>query len=225
MSLKDLITAIVGAKQTVASLDERISKLNRERREIEQAPPHRDDLIAWVKRGLDEASKNFLTNLRWHWNEDALSRQSGMTFGEGCGPQLLALNNGKPSDGHATLWLSHFGHSDDRRFSLGNAGAAITHFMRQLMEPQIPDLNDRCFPNASKGLRHADRMKRIDEIDAAIEKALAERDELRTQLASAHATAASHVPAPIEPDPRRGVTLESMRAAADPELRAAAARR
>jgi hypothetical protein len=218
--LKDILAAITGAKDTIASLDQRVAKLTRERAEIEARGPHRDDLIGWVMRGIDQAEKEFFRVLRHNWNETELARHPGSTIGEDSGPQLLAMGIGTADA--PNLWLSRFGNGDHRYFTHGASVTPLIFFMRPLLEARAAELVDRCYPNASNGLKHADRMKRLAAIDAAIDAALKERDELREQLASAAKHADDAKPRPHIVD--GGATLERMATSDDPDVRAAAHR-
>jgi hypothetical protein len=185
MNFKTVLDAIVGAKTTIASLDKRISALQTEQQKLKWASPHREDLIAWAKRGLDEGADNFLQLLQAHWNETTLARYPGSDVCDGPGAQLLALNSIMPSPGHDTIWLSAFGATDYRRFTFGGSASAIVFFLRPAIEEQLPALIDRCFPSASKGVKHADRCKRLAANAMELEDLERQRDELRDTLAQA----------------------------------------
>ncbi len=223
MSLRDLIKSITGAKSSITELEQRVATLSKEREEIERRPPHRDDIIAWAVRGLDEADSHFFNCLRFHWKPEVLERFPGSVIGSESGPQILAMPVGV-HQGSENIFLSPFGKDDWRRFTMGGSASPLMHFLRPLIEKEIPSLVDRCFPDANKGLKHADRIKRLEEIDAAISKAVLERDELLEQLQTA--AAAAHRPKPIDQGTSFTITqaLEANAKSEDPEARELARR-
>jgi hypothetical protein len=168
----DFFNALRSARNTVGAIDSKRAKLSAERDEVAAAPPHIDDVKAWAVRGLDAASEHFLGRLkRWHFNDEALAQWSGETLDGHAGPQLLGI----------TPTVPHGSGPAPGTFDVSRqAGdiAAITHFLRPVIEAQLPKLIEESFPGARKGMRSSERRARLEKLDKQIAALDAERAEL-----------------------------------------------
>jgi hypothetical protein len=158
-------------------IDKEIAKLEAERAKVEAAPPHTTDLVNWALRGLDTAQESFLGRLkRWHFSDQTLTAWPGAHFETHSGPQILALSQMAPTQGHVTP--APIGNQPDL--------AAVTFFLAPAIREMLPKLVEESFSAARKGTKAADRKKKLAEIDNKLEELRAKRDELLAGISEAH---------------------------------------
>jgi hypothetical protein len=169
----EIFNALRGAKNTIGAIDSKLTKLRAERAEVAAAPPHLDDVKAWAVRGLDSASEHFLGRLRrWHFNDAAMAKWSGETLDNHAGAQLLGISATIP--GHVCPAPGNIA------YDMPPANiCAVTHFLRPVIEAQLPKLIEECFPGSRKGMRSSERVAKLDKAIGALE---AERNEYVAEL-------------------------------------------
>ena len=167
MALLDIFGALRSATNTISAIDKKLRKLHEEQAALEVAPPHIDDVKAWVLRGLDTASQDFLGRLkRWHFNDDVLKAWSGVTLDSHAGAQVLGLSSLSPN----FVTPAPVGNFADIM--------AVTHFLRPAIERELPALVEQCFPGAKNGTRSSERRAKLAAIDTKIAALEAEREQL-----------------------------------------------
>jgi hypothetical protein len=177
MNFKDVLSAIGLAKSTRANLDSKIAKLQAEQQDLNQRLPHAEDLVAWMCRAIDAQSAEFLARLeRWYFKPEVIANHAGVWFEQDVTVNLLAMPPTSP-DGPQIAPTTGIDHR------IGNASLlALTHFLGPAIKEQIPNLVAKHFPQASKGVRSADRAARLSAIAEELESLTEQRDALDASL-------------------------------------------
>ena len=197
MAISELISGLAGALAEVRAeltvVESDLSKLESERADIVNAPPHSSDIIAAFMRGLDQAAASFEERLAWNLNDRNATADQVAEATKGAA-QLLMVNPERPPDGPA------FGAPGRLRAGLFPPSllngphsvldvAAVTYFLRDRIEAAIPELVDRFCPAARKGVPQAVREAALKDVDEKIAALKEKRDELVGNLAAARKAA------------------------------------
>lgn len=194
MAITDLITGLAGAlaktRAELAQVDGEISQLQHERQSTELAPPHTDDIVAALKRGLSAATRSFEDRLAWNLN-DANAKNADAAKAVKGTAQLLMINAERPASG--TTLHGPVGAVRGGLFPVSGLGAqqgvldaaALTYFLRDRIEAEIPALVKKLCPSAEKGMKQADRDGIIRDLDLRIVALKERRTELMGHISHA----------------------------------------
>ncbi len=194
MAITDLISGLAGAltqvRADLAEVDAQINSLTQERVTTINAPPHADDIAAAFKRGLAVATHSFEQRLGWNLN-NANAKGADAAKAAQSAAQLLMINAEQPPSGPTlsgpigtiTAGLFPVSTLAERQGVLDVA--AVTYFLRDRIEAEIPALVAKLCPVSLKGLKQADRAAALERLDNQIAELKAKRRELVGNLAAA----------------------------------------
>jgi hypothetical protein len=180
MAFKDVIAALRGARDSRADLDAKLDKARATEAELVAAPPHTDDVLAWFRRGLAVQSDEYKRRLKsWYFSAEAKASHPGTWFEADASVCLLAVPRVSPAH-RALAPTTGIGHDTPDASVL-----ALTHFLGAAIEAQLPAMVADFFPEASKGIRAADRAAKLEKVRAEIARLEADLAELDEHLKSA----------------------------------------
>lgn len=182
--LDGLASAMVETKKKLGEVNAVISELEGERNRIVRASPHTDDLVAAFMRGLKKASESFERRLGWHLNSMNLADGDAAATVQRSAGQFLMLKGAAPT---APLGKSGqlFPHSGLAEHQADIDVAAVTYFLRDKIAEEIPALIEKVCPSAKSGMKQADRVRALQEVDAKLAEQNAERERLTSEINAA----------------------------------------
>jgi len=184
MALFDSIkSAIVGVKNQLLSLDQQISELEDERAKLVSLPLPYDDFVDWALSRYDNLAKNYAGQ----WRGTILGADSSMrsfymapvqshetladfevVYGRDC-----PINFEKPTHSN-----QYFPMTDGVFFTIFRD--AIKEGVRRMLDESVkPEWPSRVGP------ARAERIPKIEKLEAKLSALIAERDEIRSGLSSA----------------------------------------
>lgn len=167
--IKEFEAAIRETRQKFDEAGERIDALELERKRVTEAPAHADYIVAAFKRGLDAANVNFEQGLKDRLRE--LNTGSNLAV-LARSPLSVVRRKGVEISADALQ------RSTDRDAWSEIDAAAITYFLRDKIEAELPRLVEKLLPQSLSGMQDADRRAKLAEIDAEITELKAERQRL-----------------------------------------------
>ncbi len=194
MAINDLISGLAGAlaevRAELVKVDQEITDLSHQRQTVIIAPPHTDDIVASLKRGLAVAAQSYEERLAWNLN-DANATSAGAAQSVKGSAQLLMINAERPAPGptiHGPVGAIKGGlfpvSSLAERQGVLDV-AAVTYFLRDRIEAEIPALVKKLCPASQKGMRQSDRDAAIKDLSAQITALKEKRVELASNIAQA----------------------------------------
>lgn len=167
----------------VGDLNAQIGELEQARSPIIQAAPHTDDIVAVLSRALRTSAEKFETQFAAFLKSTFDGSAGADKVAQGSAANLLRLpppRNGADSFNH--------------RQQIADAPAvdltALTYFLRDQIEAEIPALVERLLPAARNGMTSANRAKALQELDAQISELKVKRDAVQDDLNAARAIVA-----------------------------------
>lgn len=174
--IADFTQTLEAARGELNTVLGKISELEAKRNQVENEPIHAEEIAKIFMSGLDQAEKDFEAQLKAH-----LSRIYQGSSGNGRAvagtPNLMRIEPRQSDPASSALRAS------DGTVAI-NANALV-YFLRDKIAPEIPELIARLCPDASKGLKKADRRRKLDEIDRELSDLRGQRDALQANLAAA----------------------------------------
>lgn len=193
MVIADFIAALDATRAEYAKVDAQIEDAKAERYRIENAPPHADDIIQTLQRGLDEAGRSYRARLASHLsNANASSPRAVAAVQPFAGAQLLTVGKDGKRDLLSPGIADKDGTTDLFPPPLGAVGsvldaAAVTYFLRDRIAEEIPRLVETMCPAARSGMRQADRVQALARVDTLLTDLTVERDRLGGEISAARA--------------------------------------
>jgi hypothetical protein len=179
--IADFKGALDDARHELALANAKVDELKVERARVSAEPPHTDDIVAAFMRGLRQASNDFAAQLQFYLNDANATAQSAAASAAKSAAQLLTTERQKPD--HETL----FPPSALMRPEVGLSTAALTYFLRDKLEAEIPVLVDRFCPAARAGMKFSDRQRLLGDLDAEIAEMEKKAKALYADIAAARA--------------------------------------
>jgi hypothetical protein len=184
MSISEAISQFAGViDATRAKLTDvagRVESLEQDRRLIEQAKPHTDDIVAAFQRALKNHAQAFEQKLSGYLSSTFVSADDAANVASSKAVDLLRLMDRKSSFDE-TLGRTVNGQKVAPEIDI----SALAYFLRGRIEEEIPALVKRLCPAAARGMKASDRRQKLAEIDAQLETLRAEREALQAELGAA----------------------------------------
>lgn len=191
MSISKTISDFAGVlKATREELDNVTAELRAaeaQRREIVQARPHTDDIVAAFMRSLSAAANDFEQQLASNLESTFVHAADAAQAIHRSGFDLLRLEAKRPDD--EALRTRHM-KGERAPINL----AAISYLFRDKIAAEIPALVDKLCPAARKGMTTVDRKAALAEIDGRLAELGAKRDALIAELEAARRVASGGSP-------------------------------
>lgn len=186
MATNDIIGDFANAMDQVRSrfheCEELISGLKTKRWQIQQRPPHADEIVASMRRGLARSAASFEQRLGWYIGSANLKKDGAAEAIRRADMQILTIGK----------------HPPDRNQVIPGSpdldSAAVAYFLRDLIAAELPALVAKLYPDSKNNKSAEERNQELAAIDAEIAALSQERDELHVHLA-----AASRAPTKAEP--------------------------
>lgn len=185
MSLSEMIdgfaSALAETKNKLAQVQGEIAIAKGERNKIEWASPHTDDIVAAFERGLSHAQQSFETRMQWYLGSACRDVQdaAGMV---GRAPASLLMVGGKPPESGVQSVLPWMGLGEHQKEI---DVAAVTYFLSPVIRANLPELVERIYPHAKRGLKQSERTAKLHEIDRKLIKLEAEAERLKNEINAA----------------------------------------
>lgn len=187
-SITELLRSALGsARSDIERIDRRIAELTREREEIERRPPHTDDVVAWLGRGLDEYERLFLRRLGWYLNDANFAANPGSVISASTkAPAWLNLPPTKP--GYTALAPVRDFNAES--YKLEAPDVSFTAWaVAGLVRPRLRELAEQLAPGCRKGMPWSERKPKLDAIDRELAELREQRAALLDELEQARAVA------------------------------------
>ncbi len=186
MSISKTISDFAGVLQaTREELDNVTAELRAaeaQRREIVQARPHTDDIVAAFMRSLGAAANDFEQQLASNLESTFVHAADAAQAIHLNGFDLLRLEAKRPDQ--ETLRTRHM---KGERAPINMA--VLNYLLRDKIAAEIPALVDKLCPAARKGMTTVDRKAALAEIDGKLAELGAKRDALIAELEAARRVA------------------------------------
>ncbi|MCP3735972.1 hypothetical protein M9979_13950 [Sphingomonas sp. RP10(2022)] len=171
-----------GIRAQIAEVDNQITTLEIERNRLRQLAPHTDDIIAVYKRGLDASTAAYRHQLRSH-----LAAKFGVAtaFAEDrmVDPRaqidVLTIPSKQLDTSAMTSWDAA---ARARNQPIEINTAALSYFLHDRIEQEIPALVDELHPEARHGTHRADRDAALRKVEQEIAALRTKRTELNAAL-------------------------------------------
>jgi len=180
-----LVTALDAAKVSLNAVNVAIEELQSDRRAIELAPPHSDDIAAAFRRGINAAANRFENEFAGRLADTFAGEGGAAAAAPSASADVLRLEATKP-DRETIMARSMKGQMQPEL----NVGA-LAFFLRDRITDELPALVDRLCPAARSGLRQADRNSALAALDSQLFDLGEERDRLLEQVQSIRSLARS----------------------------------
>ena len=179
----DFAAAMEAARGELADLNAQIGQLEQARFPIVQAAPHADDIVAVLSRALRTSAEGFEKQFAAFLKSTFDGSGGADKVAQGGTANVLRLpppRNGADSFNHRTAIDAA------PAVDLG----ALTFFLRDKIEAEIPALVEKLLPGARTGMTTAERAKGLQELDAQIDELKAKCDAVQADLNAARAAVA-----------------------------------
>ncbi|MEG1971356.1 MAG: hypothetical protein RR101_14690, partial [Burkholderiaceae bacterium] len=158
-ALKSLIGALRGGRSDLEQLIGRIKVLEGRRDGLISAPPHIDDVVAWVAASIDAHADRFEQRATMYLNEDSWRKNGAWAvknYARGFG--LFRLPMTIPRGG--AMGFSPY--ESDMTFTIDEPDtSALVWLLREELKTKVPALITRILPVAEAGIRSADRTRQL----------------------------------------------------------------
>lgn len=177
--------ALETTRSELARVEGEIDRLELKRDEIGRALPHTDDIVMMFRRGLADVTRTYEGQLREYLTEGFAPSRLGASASDaagtaaGRGPDFLAV--GVDAADRAIIRERPDGRPPAKPLNL----AAVTYFLRDRIEAELPDLVARLCPDASKGMKAADRQAALDAVNAELRDLAAKQQQLIADINAA----------------------------------------
>lgn len=177
--LPDFKKAVEAVRAELKEVDSQISELEMNANRIKRRPPHTDDIVSVFQRGIRNIKGNFESKFRTHLLGKYTGEGSSDTASMGKARNVLDLD---------------FDRTDPRGGVIYQQGVAelnvqiLTYFLGDAIQKEIPALVERLCPEAAKGLKSADRIRELRDIDAKLSELKSKRAALLDDLQAAQKT-------------------------------------
>ncbi len=182
MSLSELTSGIAAAmdaaKANLAEVNAKIDAKKAALRQVEMAPPHTDDLVAACRRGLAQASASYEQRLGWFLNSANLREGDAAGMVQRAAPSLMMVGSTPPEVGRGQI----FPHSGLGQQQRDIDVAAVTYFLRDRIEAELPALIGKLCPLASSGMKEADRKAAVRAAEAELRTLEEEKQRLTDEI-------------------------------------------
>lgn len=177
--LTDLTSAMEETKAELVRSNDRLEKMEAERREVAMAAPHADDIAAAFKRGLSGMATAFRSQLATHLS----ATYSGEKAAEAAtrSPHVLTIDAQMPTmEERQTRAM--------RGITADLNVAALAYFLREKIEAEIPGLVASTFPASQNGMKETERQATLARLDGEI---TLQRDKVEALVADLAAVRAA----------------------------------
>lgn len=176
----DFAAAMEAARGELAGLNAKLAELEQARFPIVQAAPHTDDIVAVLNRALRTSAESFESQFAAFLKSNFDGSGGADKVAQGSAVNILRL---PPPRNEADA----FNHRQAVAAAPVVDLAALTFFLRDKIEAEIPALVDRLMPSARNGMTTAERAKALQALDAQIADETAKRDAVQGDLNAARA--------------------------------------
>lgn len=174
----DFAGALAVARTNLADVNAKIAGLEEERRSVERAKPHTDDIVEAFMRGLKSAKGEFERQFKSRLASSFVTADDAANTVKRTPFDLMRLEENRP-DGPTVAARSARGEPAPLNLFV------LTYFLREQIAAEIPALVARLCPAAGDGMKDADRQHALKQLDQELEILRAERDALLADIQAA----------------------------------------
>lgn len=180
-SIAEFADAVETARTKLNTVIARISELEQERFRLVKAQPHTEDIAEVFRRGFWDAMADFKKQFASHLKSNFVGEDgpAAAAAAPGRSSDILRIEAKKPDQNEL---ISRSVKADQRP---GLNVAVLSFLLRDDLAQDIPRLVRELCPEASNGMRAADRARALSEVDAKLAELQIERSALQEDLAAA----------------------------------------
>lgn len=179
-SIADFTGAVEATRARLGEAKAKIEQLQEEQRRVANAPPHTDDIVAVLMRGLHSAASDFEQQLASHLHDTFLGEDGAAANAARVDRawNILRLEAQRP---HQQVIIDRSMKGELPGLNI----AVLTYFLRDRIEAEILELVDKLCPQARTGMKKADRAHAMKALDAELAGLRLQHDALNADLIAA----------------------------------------
>jgi hypothetical protein len=180
--ISDFTSALEATRAKLNEVCNAISVLEQERSTVELKPPHTDDIVAFLRRSIEDGAKDFETQFAAYLQSRYVKADGAAKAISGLSVNLLKFEAEQPS---IQTIMDRRNRNETPPLNL----SILAYFLSENMLAKLPELVERLCPAAANGIRKAERREKLDEIDARLSALRAEQSALQADIAAARRAA------------------------------------